>query len=127
MTTLARVTMPNLGGIYAVATAGTAPGWTACSAGPDLIPISSGQGTLLGFRTTSTGVTITLDSVTPTQFGTDVNVTIVMAAVDEKWVWLDNDGYNRFDQGAGVNPGLVSVSYSVNPSAFMTFAAVTIQ
>lgn len=124
MAQVARIVMPNVGGQYATATAGTSPAWAAMAAG-DLFAIGSGQGTLLAFRTAGTGITVTLDSVAPTQYGTDVNVTVVLAATDEQWVFIDNDGYSRFDQGPGANLGFIAVSYSVTTAG--TRAAVTIQ
>lgn len=125
MATFARIVMPNLGQFYSTASAGTSPGFSAAAGGGDFFPISSGQGTLIAIRTAGTGSTVTLDSVLQTAYGTDVNVTITMSATDEKWVFIDNDGYGRFDQGPGANVGLVAVTYSSVTT--MTIAAVTIQ
>lgn len=124
MAQVTRIIMPNLGGVYATATAGTSPAWAAMAAG-DLFAIGSGQGTLIGFRTAGTAITVTLDSVVQTQYGTDVNVTVVLGITDEQWVFIDNDGYNRFDQGPGANLGFIAASYSVTTAG--TRAAVTIQ
>lgn len=87
---------------------GQAAGFVAAAGGGDLIPIS-GQGVLVTVRTAGTGSTVTFDSVTPSSFGDDKNVTMVLAATDEQEVFIKNDG--RFDQG-GVNAGLVAVTYS---------------
>lgn len=124
MATLNRVTMVPVGATFQGTAAGQSPGWQAMAAGlTDLIPISSGRGTLIGFRTSGTGITVTLDSVVLTPYGTDVNPQIVLASTDEKWVFIPNDGSGRFD-AQPTNPQLVSVSYSVATGG--TVAAVTI-
>lgn len=128
MATMTRVTATPVDSKYASATAGqaltTAPtGVITSPANGDLIPISSGRGTLLMFRTTGTGSTITIDSVTPSSYGTDVNITVTLAATDFQVVWIPNDGVGRFDQGAA-NAGLLSLSYSSVTG--LTVYAVTI-
>ena len=87
---------------------GQASGFVAAAGGGDLIPIS-GQGILVTVRSAGTGATVTFDSVVPSTYGDDKNVTMVLAATDEQEVFIKNDG--RFDQG-GVNAGLVAVTYS---------------
>lgn len=123
MATLARTTLVPVGSSYALATAGQAAGFVAASGGGDLIPISSGRGTILRFRTAGTGATITLDSIVLSSFGTDVNVTLTLAATDEQEVYIVNDGGNRFDNQP-TNPQLLSVTYSSVTS--LTVAAKTI-
>lgn len=87
---------------------GQASGFVAAAGGGDLIPIS-GQGILVTVRSAGTGATVTFDSVVPSNYGQDQNVTMVLASTDEQEVFIKNDG--RFDQG-GVNAGLVAVTYS---------------
>ncbi len=87
---------------------GQAAGFVAAAGGGDLIPIS-GQGVMLTFRSTGTASTITINSVTPSNYGDDKDVTVVLAATDEQDVFVKNDG--RFDQG-GVNAGLMAVTYT---------------
>jgi len=87
---------------------GQSSGFVAATTGGDMFPIS-GQGILLTFKTVGTAITVTLDSVTLSNYGDDKNPTIVLAATDEQRVFIKNDG--RFDQG-GVNKGLVAVTYS---------------
>lgn len=123
MATLARITMASVDASYQTATAGQSPSWAAASGGGDKIPIGSGSGTLIGFRTAGTGSTVTLDSVRQSNFGTDVNVTITLSATDEKWVFIGNDGVGRFDAG-GADVGLINVSYS--SVVTLTVAAVTV-
>lgn len=87
---------------------GQASGFVAASGGGDMFPIS-GQGILLTFRSAGTASTITINSVTPSNYGDDKDVTVVLGATDEQEVFIKNDG--RFDQG-GANSGLVAVTYS---------------
>lgn len=123
MAQINRVTMPNVGGTYTSTSAGTSPAWAAMAAG-DLFPLG-GQGSLVGFRTTGTVVVVTLDSVVPSNYGQDQNVTVTLGATDEQWVWIDTDGYSRFDQGPGANQGYMAVTYSTTTGG--TRACVTIQ
>lgn len=87
---------------------GTPSAFAACTTGGDMFPIS-GLGVMLIFKTVGTAITVTIDSVVPSNYGDDKNPTIVLAATDEQKVFIKNDG--RFDQG-GVNKGLVAVTYS---------------
>lgn len=100
---------------------GQAAGFVAANAGGDMFPIS-GQGILLTVRTAGTAITVTINSATPSNYGDDKDVTMVLAATDEQEVLIKNDG--RFDQG-GVNAGLVAVTYSATPTA-VTVKAKTI-
>lgn len=87
---------------------GQAAGFVAANGGGDMFPIS-GQGILLTVRTSGTASTVTINSVVPSNYGDDKDVTMVLGATDEQEVFIKNDG--RFDQG-GVNAGLVAVTYS---------------
>lgn len=115
MSTLARVTLVPVGASFTGATAGQANGWQNASGptGPDLVPISSGRGTILRFKTAAAGtsVVVTLDSVVPTAYGTDVNLTITLATTDEQEVFIVNDGTGRFDQQP-TNSQLLSMTYT---------------
>lgn len=90
------------------ANVGQSSGFTACTTGGDMFPIS-GQGILLTFKTVGAAITVTIDSVVLSNRGEDKDNTIVLAATDEQEVFIKNDG--RYDQG-GVNAGLVAVTYS---------------
>jgi hypothetical protein len=74
----------------------------------DLIPLT-GRGVLLSVKTTGTGCTATIDSVAPSSYGGDQDVTMVLAATDEQHVFIQNDG--RFDQG-GASAGYAKVTCS---------------
>jgi hypothetical protein len=87
---------------------GQASGFVAAAGGGDMFPIS-GQGILLTIRTAGTACTATINSVTPSNYGDDKDVTMVLGATDEQELFIKNDG--RFDQG-GVNAGLVAVTYT---------------
>lgn len=87
---------------------GQASGFVAAAGGGDMFPIS-GQGILLTIRTSGTACTATINSVTPSNYGDDKDVTMVLGATDEQELFIKNDG--RFDQG-GVNAGLVAVTYT---------------
>lgn len=123
MATLARVTLIPVGSTFQGTSAGQAAGFQAASGGGDLIPISSGRGTIIRFRTAGTGSTVTLDSVVQTPYGTDVNPQIVLASTDEQEVWIPNDGVGRFDQQPA-NPALLALSYS--SVVTLTIAAKTV-
>ena len=69
----------------------------------------TGRGVLLSVRTTGTACTATIDSVVLGSYGTDQDVTMVLAATDEQQVFIQNDG--RFDQGAA-NAGYAKVTCS---------------
>jgi hypothetical protein len=66
-----------------------------------------GAYTLLRFQTTGTASTITFDSVQLSSFGTDVDITIAMAATQIRKVAIKND--SRFVNAA---TGRLGVSYS---------------
>lgn len=87
---------------------GQAAGFVAAAGGGDMFPIS-GQGIWLVVKTAGTACTVTINSVVPSNYGDDKDVTMVLGATDEQDIFIKNDG--RFDQG-GVNAGLVAVTYS---------------
>lgn len=113
MATLTRTTLTAVGATFAGTVAGQAAGWANAAAGGDLVPISSGRGTILRFKTVAAGTTVvvTLDSVTLTGYGTDVNPQITLATTDEQEVFIANDGTARFDQQP-TNAGLLSLTYT---------------
>jgi hypothetical protein len=77
-----------------------------------MVPLS-GQAVLFSIKTTGTAVTATLDSVAPSSYGTNVDITMVLAATDEQHILIKNDG--RMDQGS-VNAGLMAITYSGTPT-----------
>ncbi len=124
MATMARVTATNLGMAYAAAAAGQAPAVIASPANGDLIPIGLGQGTLLMFRTAGTAATVIITSVINPPYGTNVNLTVTLAATDFQVAFLDNDQQpGRFDQVGLVpaNAGYVLLNYTT-PSALTVYA-----
>lgn len=109
MATLARSVLTQVGlGSSAGSNAGQGAGYQAADVAGDLVPVS-GRGTILKVKSTGTAVTVTIDSVRPSDYGTDVNITMVLAATDEQEIYLANDG--RWDQGGG-NAGYASLTYS---------------
>ena len=66
---------------------GQASGFVAATGGGDMIPLS-GQGVLVTIRTSGTASTVTFDSTTPSNYGDDKNVTVVLAATDEQEVFI---------------------------------------
>lgn len=124
MATLARITAVEVGGAYTSAVGGQSRAPVTPTTGTgDLIPISSGRGTLITVRTAGTGCTYTLDSVRASSYGDDKDVVLTLAATDEQFIWVPNDGSGRFDQGGG-NAGLAKGTPSVNTN--VTVGAVTI-
>lgn len=112
MATMTRVTATAVGASYAAATAGQAPGVLVTPANGDLVPVSSGSGTLLMFQTTGTGTIVTLANVVAPPYGTGGSITVTCAATDFQVILILNDSVDRFDQGPGANVGLVSLSYT---------------
>jgi hypothetical protein len=96
-------------------TGGTVVGQVAAS----FTPAGGGDnvlatGTWLGleFSTSGTAVTVTMDSVELSSYGTDVNPTIVLAATDHQKVLIYVPD-QRFLQPAGASvPGSVGLTYS---------------
>lgn len=113
MATLARVTLIPVGAAFAGVPAGQAAGWQNAAGGGDLVPISSGRGTILRFKTVAAGTTVvvTLDSTVLGAYGSDVNPTVTLATTDEQEVFVVNDGTGRFDQQP-TNPQLLSLTYT---------------
>lgn len=113
MSTLTRVTLVPVGASFVGAVAGQANGWQNAAAGGDLVPISSGRGTILRFKTVAAGtsIVITMDSVVLAAYGSDVNPVVTLTTTDEQEVFIVNDGSNRFDQQP-TNPGLLSLTYT---------------
>jgi hypothetical protein len=122
-TTMTRTTMVPINATYASGTGGQVIAGITPAVSGDLIPISSGSGALLMFRTTGTGSTITLLEVVPPQFGTGGNVVLTLGATDFQGIYIANDQMDRFDQG-GANAQLLGLTYSSITG--MTTYAVTI-
>jgi hypothetical protein len=117
MATLTRVTAAEVGARFAGTTVGqdiSAIGVTPTTGTGDLIPINSGTGTLVIITGTGTGATVVFDSVVPSSYGVDQDLTFTIpAAAGVYVVFLDNDGASRFDQGGG-SAGLAKATFSVN-------------
>jgi hypothetical protein len=112
-------TLPVLTGI----TNGSAPAFTAVAAAGDSVPLS-GRYTQVGFRTGTAGATVTIDSVVPSSYGTDVDGKVVLGISDEQWILIDNSN-RRFDQGVtGGTSGLANLTYTTTPG--ITFAVFNI-
>lgn len=92
------------------AVAGKNTGYVAANVAGDYIPLN-GVGTLVRLKNTSGApITATLDSVTASSFGTDVDpVVTVPATTGEVEFFLKN--VNRFDAG-GANKGFAKITYS---------------
>lgn len=123
MATLARVTLVEVGAAFVGGTGGQAAGFQAAAGGGDKVPIGSGRGTIIRFRTAGTGSTITLDSVRLSPYGNDQNVVLTLSATDEQEIFIVNDGVGRFDAG-GADAGLVNITYSSVTT--LTVAAKTV-
>lgn len=123
MATLTRVTLTEVGASFSGGVGGQAAGYQAAAGGGDKVPIGSGRGTIIRFRTTGTGSTITLDSTRLSGYGGDQNIVLTLAGTDEQEIFIANDGSNRFDAG-GADAGLVNISYS--SVVGLTLAAKTV-
>lgn len=109
MATLSTVLLTPLNSATPGATAGQAAGWvTPTAAVGDLIPLT-GKGVILRVKTTGTATNAVIDSVVPSNYGADQDLTMALSATDEQEVFIANDP--RFDQG-GVNKGYAKVTCS---------------
>lgn len=123
MATLSRITAVECGIAYTSATCGQSRAPVTPTAGTgDLIPIGSGRGTLITIRTAGTGCTATVDCVRPSNYGDDKDIVATLAATDEQFIFIPNDGSGRWDQTA--NPGFCKLTCSAVTN--VTIAAVTI-
>ena len=68
---------------YGSTTAGQAAGYQTPNAGGDSFPLV-GSYVWFTLKTAGTGSTVTIDSVELSNFGQDTNVTVAMAATDER-------------------------------------------
>lgn len=121
MATLAIIVPPIMNLTFTgAAGVGQASAWITPTTGGDLIPVT-GRGTIFRAKTVGTALTITFNSIRLTQYGTDVDPTMVLAATDEQEVFIQNDG--RFDQG-GVNTGLMAITYSASITTQLIMAKI---
>ncbi|MDL4812812.1 hypothetical protein [Actinomadura opuntiae] len=110
MATLDRTVLTPLGSNTRGAAAGQAAGWQpATAAGGDLIPLT-GRGVIIRVRTTGTACSAVIDSVAPSNYGGDQDLTMTLADTDEQEVYLDASDA-RWDQG-GANRGYAKVTCS---------------
>jgi hypothetical protein len=111
MSVRAAQSFTKVGDTYSLATAGDAPGFVAADVAGDFIPLT-GQFVLVTFRTAGTLSVVTIDSVTPSNQGSDENVLVNLSATDEKDVLFDlTQGGQRFKQVSG-NVGYLALTYS---------------
>lgn len=122
-TTMSRTTMHALDALYASATGGVALPVISSPANGDLVPISSGRGTLLIFQTTGTAATVVIKSALAPPYGANADVTVTLASTDIQAEFVRNDGIGRFDQGplTPANAGFVLLNYTT-PTALKVYA-----
>lgn len=108
MATITPLALTPLSSQYGAATAGQAVTPVTPAGGGDTVPLQ-GAYTFLRFETTGTASVITLDSVELSNFGTDVNVTVTMAATEIRKIAIKND--TRFKQVSG-NVGNLNLTYT---------------
>jgi hypothetical protein len=125
MTTMTRVTAAAINSLFQAAAAGDVPGKIVTPATNDLIPISSGRGTLLIVQTTGTTNTLVIKNVVAPPYGTGGDVTLTLAATDLQTAYISNDGAGRFDQG-GANVQYAKLTFGTSPATGMTIWAVAI-
>lgn len=99
MTTTAVLTLTALGKLTPGTTAGQQITQIAATIGGDLVPLT-GQFTVVILQTFGTTCTWTLDSTLSPAWGTDSDLSIVLAATDLQAILIDNRGSagGRFDQ-----------------------------
>jgi len=112
MAVLAQNFLLKVNDYYGLTSAGDAAGFVAAAGGGDFVPLT-GQFVLLTFRTSGTASVVTLDTVELSNQGQAQDVTVTLAATDEKDVLIDLtvDGGNRFKQTSG-NIGYLALTYT---------------
>jgi hypothetical protein len=110
MATLVNKQFVPIGNKTTATTTGRAPGFVAAGAGGDFVPLT-GYGVLVQVKNAGgSPVTVTVDSVAPSSYGTDQDITVTVPATTGDMAFvIRNDG--RFDQG-GANAGLAKLTYS---------------
>lgn len=97
------------------ATGGTTVGQVVASftpaGGGDFI-VCNGTWLMLEFSTAGTGITVTLDSVTLSSYGTDVNPTIVLGTTDHQKIALYIPDLRFIQPSGSSNPGTLALTYS---------------
>lgn len=85
---------------------GLAPTYAACTAGGDTAP--TGDTSFVHVKNASAGaLTVTVDSVTASSFGTDVDLVVSVPAAGERMI-----GPFPASRFANVTTGLVNITYS---------------
>jgi hypothetical protein len=109
--------------VFVNITNGTSPVFTSVGASGDSVPLS-GRYTLVAFRSGTAACTVTLDSVIPSSYGTDVDGKVVLSTSDEQWILIDNSN-RRFDQGvvAGTS-GLANLTYTTSIGVTLAVANI---
>jgi len=111
MATLAKTVLTPLGSRTTGSTAGQGAGWQPATATTgDLVPLT-GRGVIVRIKTSGTACNAVIDSVQPSNYGQDQDLTVVLTATDEQEVYLDASD-PRFNQG-GVNAGYAKVTCDV--------------
>lgn len=110
MATLATTVLTPLKSTTTGAAAGQAAGWQAASEGGDLVPLT-GRGVIVRLKTSDTAANAVLDSVVPSNYGQDQDLTLTLAAADEQEIFLDASD-PRFNQG-GVDAGYARITCDV--------------
>jgi hypothetical protein len=112
MATLDKTVLTPLGSRTTGATAGQDAGWQDATATTgDLVPLT-GRGVIVRIRTTgaSSACTAVIDSVVPSNYGADQDLTMTLTDDDEQEVYLDAAD-PRFNQG-GVSAGYAKITCS---------------
>lgn len=108
MATLATTVLTPLGSRTTGASAGQAAGWQAATATTgDLVPLT-GRGVIVRLKTSGTAANAVIDSVVPSNYGADQDLTIALDATDEQEIYLDASD-PRFNQG-GVSAGYAKIT-----------------
>lgn len=88
-----------------VAPAGVAPNLVAANAGGDRCEV--GKTVFLHVKTTGTASTVTIDSVTPSNYGTDADLVTVMPATGERFI-----GPLPPERFSAITDGLAAITYT---------------
>ena len=97
--------------VQALSPAGLVPAYTAVSASDTFVP---NRGRFLAVvNGNAAATTVTFDSVTPSNFGTDVDNVVSVAAGTTRWIYLGDEQATRY---SSPTTGVATVTFSVTAS-----------
>lgn len=97
--------------VQALSPAGIVPTYAAVSASDTFVPNKGRFLAVVNGNAAST--TVTFDSVTPSNYGTDSDTVVTVAAGTTRWIYLGDEQAQRY---ASPSTGVATVTFSVTAS-----------